>query len=123
GPIELGASGVVDLLPGSVLIAPSQELGTVGLPVQVTIEPSPCDGGGAPVALAFSSGPVMVTIRDANNVLGQVLTTEDAGERFSCAEWTHENGPGRLVQGRPVLHVLNIGGMLVDAANLFILDD
>ena len=125
GPIVLGPSGTSQPPLGSVLLGPDADLGTQGLLAQVTIEPPPCQGSAqAPTTqFSFSSGPVEVQILAANNS-DQVLTVDDPGEPFSCVAWTQENGPGRLLQARPVLHALITGNMsVVDAANLFTLDD
>jgi len=124
GPIVLGPSGAAELPPGAVLLGFDTSLGTQGLPAQVTVESPPCQGVG-PVQMttfSFSSGPIEVRISHANNS-DQMLTVDDPGEPFSCAAWMQENGPGRLVQARPVLHALSNGTMSFDAANLFILDD
>jgi hypothetical protein len=121
GPVELVSSNEPDSGIGAVLIAPDDRFATQGLPAEVTIAPGPCDthGVGDPTLFGFVSALSRAVIHNANNVPGAELAHDERGENFSCAAWTQQNGPGRLVLSVPTVH----GFGATDLITVFVLDD
>lgn len=113
--------------PGAVAIAPDIDTLEGGLPVQILIETAvPCgDEDVVPIAAPFALNSVLgrAEVLDASNIAGNVLTAERPGENFDCANWTQEDGPGRLVLMAPLVDFdTGILGF-VDAIIGFSLDD
>jgi hypothetical protein len=121
GPVEVGASPEPDSGAGALLLAPDARFGAQGLPAEVTIDVGACSehGAGEPTLFGFVSGVSRATIADADDVGGAVLQHDEDGENFPCANWTQENGPGRLVLAVPAVHGTNAG----DLITVFVLDD
>ena len=121
GPVQIVSSPEPDSGAGALLIAPDDRFGTQGLPAEVTIDFGPCSehGPGEPTLFGFASAMSRATILNANNVTGAVLEHDEPGENFSCASWTQENGPGRLVLSVPAVH----GSTNGDLITVFVLDD
>jgi hypothetical protein len=119
GPIATMLGEAPDSGSGALLIAPLAQFGTSGLPVEFDVQTGPCKTGGPQEVFAFSSEAYRAEITDAGNVGGAVLVHEEVGENFSCAGFTQENGPGRLVFSLGTLHGLDTA----DAILVFVLDD
>jgi hypothetical protein len=122
GPLKMSASGEGDTGAGAVEIAFDEARGIQGLPVELTVESAlPCgdEGEGTTTVFALVSGVSRATILDVDNQLGETFTDEEAGEAFSCRQWDHENGPGRLVVALPALH----GFVGADMISAFVFDD
>jgi hypothetical protein len=113
--------------PGALLIAREEELGTIGLPVEILMEnATPCGDEGAPgmsTEIGLSSAGTLVRVLDRNGVAGQRLEYDAAGESFSCEGWTEENGPGLLVFAGISLDVRALPGIATDLINVFVWDD
>jgi hypothetical protein len=122
GPLTVEPSGTGDSGPGAVAIAPNPTFNVDGLPVQVTFENGDeCTGSGPQLSDAFPliSNDVRTEIAHVGN--GQdTLVYDNAGEAFSCAAWSQENGHGQLILSFPTLHG-SFGG--ADVINVFIFDD
>lgn len=127
GPVVVGRLVGVDSGAGAVVIGPDAALGTQGLPAELSFLPPGmrCEDGppGAVQRLALISGASRTRIFDRDNVAGQTLSYDDPGENFSCAAWTQEDGPGKLVLAIPTLHGIFVGGSVLDVINVFLLDD
>ncbi len=121
GPIAVTGSDEPDSGAGALLIAPDSRFGTQGIPATLTVAPGPCDqhGPGAAASFGFVSALYRVEILDTNNQPGALFEHDERGENFSCADWTQENGPGRLVLNIGVIH----GGGTIDLATVFEFDD
>jgi hypothetical protein len=115
GPLEIGASPAADSGPGALLIAPDGRFGTEGLPAEISIDFDSCatHGPGDMTVLGFVSGIARADILDANNVADALLRYDEDGENFSCAAWTQENGPGRLVFSIPAVHGSTAGDLII----------
>jgi len=120
GPVGLLASPEPDSGVGALLLAPDPRFDAHGLPAAISFEPGPCaeHGPGAPTVFGFVSGAARAEIANANNEPGVLLAHQLEGENFSCAGWTTENGPGRLVLAVPAVH-----GAGDDVITVFVLDD
>lgn len=121
GPIEIEPSSQVDSGAGALLIGADARFGSQGLPVEITFAFGPCTDhvAGASTVLGLVSAASRATIHDAGAIDGEVLEQDIAGENFSCAAWTQENGPGRLVFASPALH----GAGAQDLITVIVLDD
>lgn len=113
--------------PGAVAITPDPETLEGGLQFEVITEAAlPCgDEGlsGIPAPFVLSTGIGRATISDRDNLAGTTLTAERRGENFDCANWTVENGPGRMVFLAPLLD-FNAGPLgMLDIITAFVLDD
>lgn len=121
GPVTVEPSGQGDSGSGAMLIAPSQQFGTLGIPAEVSVEPGPCESHTAPQlqVFGFVSDFYRVDILDADNQPNSTLRHDEEGENFDCASFAQENGPGRLVLSVGALH----GGGAIDLVTVFELDD
>jgi hypothetical protein len=123
GPVSVTLSGEGNSGAGAVLIAPDGRFSpaTTGLLGQISVQPGPCDThqGSQQAVLGFVSSLYRVDILDADAIPGATLRHDARGEAFSCAQFTQENGPGRLVLGVGALH--GAGGL--DVVTVFDLDD
>ena len=115
-----GATG-----PGAVIIAPDEQIGLNGLPVELSIENAPpCgdEGPGQQITFALTTGTSKSTILDVNNTgtngSGMQASFSSQGQNFSCTDWQDTNSPGRLVLTAPTL---NLGGF-GDLITAFIFD-
>jgi hypothetical protein len=120
GPIVPGILAS-DTGPGEVIIAPNEQFGLTGLPVELLIENAPpCgdEGLGERLMFGLTSGVSRSTILDfddsGQNGSGQKFSYPANGQNFSCADWQDQNGPGSLVLSAPVLHLnpLNDGDIV-----------
>jgi hypothetical protein len=122
GPIRVFPSAE-DSGAGAVLIAPDSRFSpaTAGIPGVVSVQPGPCDMhvNPQPAVLGFVTGLYRVEILDADDTAGATLHHDERGQAFSCAQFTQENGPGRLVLGIGALH----GASGLDVVTVFDLDD
>jgi len=152
GPLLVGPANQGDSGRGAVAITPDPSTGTGGLSFELSfVEPGHCRddtsvvcanngdcgagglcmqacGDGLPMvatALPFLSGPVHVEIENADNRAGNTSMYNIRGENFSCAHWTQEDGPGKLVFGIPQLHAFSLGPgqPLSDLVTAFVLSD
>jgi hypothetical protein len=121
GPVRVFTSGEGDSGAGAVLIAPDGRFETTGLLGTVSVQPGPCDlhQNPQPATFGFVSSLYRVEIIDADNSPEAILLHDERGEPFSCAQFTQENGPGRLVLGVGALHGANGS----DVVTVFDLDD
>jgi hypothetical protein len=120
GPVNVFLSGESDSGAGAVLIAPDARFDTRGIEGEISVQPGPCDThvGRQRGILGFVSGLYRVEILDADNSTA-TFRHDERGEPFSCAQFTQENGPGRLVLGVGALH----GANGLDVVTVFDLDD
>jgi hypothetical protein len=152
GPLNVGSGGRGDSGRGAVALTPDPVSGLQGLPFEITfVNPGRCRGNtgqtcvasgdcgeggvcmqacgdgppGQVTPLPFFSGPVEVFIEDIDGQPGSNRDFQLRGENFSCANWTRENGPGRLVFGLPQLHGFSIaaGAPPSDLITAFVLSD
>ena len=127
GPL-VGAGIAADSGPGALLISPDPANGiTMGLPVAIIQERAlPCgdepNATGMSTVFALTTGTARCELVDYNFQVGQSLVVEERGENVSCAEWTRENGPGRLVLAVPTLDT-DINGTPTDVITSFVFDD
>jgi hypothetical protein len=127
GPVVVGRRVGVDAGAGAVVIGPDAVLGTQGLPAEVSIlaPGAECADGprGSAQPLGLISGPSGTRIFNRDNQRGQTLPYENPGENFSCAAWSQEDGPGKLILTIPTLHGIVVQGSILDVINIFVLDD
>lgn len=152
GPIAIGPGGRGDSGRGAVALTPDPQTREGGLQFELSFvkpgfcrsdEDVPCTsdgdctgennkceqacGDGAPgqiTPLPFFSGPVRVVIDNVDGQVGADPRVYDTkGQNFSCANWTKENGPGKLVFGFAQLHGFSLGGPPLDLITAFILTD
>ncbi len=95
-----------------MILAPFGDLN--GFAVEITQESAPPCGdevpsGGQSVAIALTTARSRGTIVDANDVAGDVLEFDVAGEPFSCDDFSTENGPGILSFAAPQLGLPLLG--------------
>lgn len=127
GPL-VGAGLAADSGPGALLISPDPVNGvTKGLPVTIVQERAlPCgdepSATGMSAVLALTTGTARCELVDYNFQIGERLVVVERGENVSCAEWTRENGPGRLVLAVPTLDT-EINGVPTDIVTSFVFDD
>jgi hypothetical protein len=124
GPLMVEPSANADTGPGAVAIAPVPVfLTNGGLPAELTFEVGPqCTGQGDGFSAVFAliSSDAHAEILHANN--GDTpLAYDNPGENFSCAEWTQEDGPGKLILSFPTLHGVQPSG--ADLINVLLFDD
>jgi len=109
GPLTANQLGG-DTGPGELIFAPvsdSRFPELAGFPAELTVERAfPCgnEGPGDRITFAFTSGRSRCTIENFSNMSGVALSLDSQGENFSCADWTNEKGPGRVVLSAPALH-------------------
>lgn len=120
GPVRAFSSGE-DSGSGAVLIAPNDQFDTDGIRGVVSVQPGPCElhVNPQPAVLGFVTDLYRVEILDADDSPGATLVHDERGAGFSCAQFTQENGPGRLVLGIGALH----GASGLDVVTVFDLDD
>jgi hypothetical protein len=151
GPLFIGGGGRGDSGRGAVALTPDPDTGEGGLRFELSfVKPGfcrsddnqPCTGDGdctgendkcmqacgdgSPgqnTPLPFFSGPVRVEIEDADGTEGTNRVYDTKGQNFSCANWTKENGPGKLIFGFAQLHGFSLGGPPLDLITAFILTD
>jgi len=123
----IGAASGSNSGVGALSIVPNPAAGLQGLPAEVRLESGlPCGDEGVPPLLTnlpLTSGTSSADILDVNNLLGQTLSYQEAGENFSCPSWTEEEGPGRLVLSVPLLDSVTPGTAATDLIAVFVLDD
>jgi hypothetical protein len=119
GSIVTAPSDVANSGSGALLIAPSPQLDTHGLPMELSIQGGACQPGAPAQVFAFSTASYRADISDAGNQAGTSLSHEELGQNFSCNDFGVENGAGRLVFTLGVLHSAGAD----DAILVFVLDD
>jgi hypothetical protein len=121
GPLN-ASQGSTDSGPGAVVIAPNPPLGTVGLPVRLSIQADlPCvdPGPDAAITFALTSDENVATILNfqstADFTPGTTVTVTSRGENFSCSDWSDPNGPGKLVLNAPAIDQNPMGGDIISS--------
>jgi hypothetical protein len=113
----------MDSGPGALLMAPDPRFTTFGLPAQVSIDFGPCSThqNSELTLFGFVSARYSVEIAHPNAQPGDSLVHVEDGESLSCANWSQEDGPGRLILSLGAIH--GAGGGLIDLVTVFELDD
>lgn len=152
GPINIGPGHKGDSGRGAVAITPDPTTGVGGLEFELSfVHPGQCrndesidctsneecgDGGlceqdcgdgppGQMTALPFFSGPLEVQIFNADGRLNNNRDFKITGQNFSCANWSVENGPGKIIFAIPQLHAFSLspGSPPSDLITAFVLSD
>jgi hypothetical protein len=127
GPV-VGTS-TEDTGPGGLIVAEIPGLGNPGFLVRITTETSlPCGDEGPPAfegPLPLSTGTIVTTLVETDNVPGATLRGETTGSNFSCATFAEEDGPGTLTLSSVTydLEPAGLGGLTVDIITTFVFDD
>jgi hypothetical protein len=103
GPIEFGQSGQPNR-PGEITIAPAQQFGLNGFPMELILENAlPCgdEGPGLPQAFAMTTGLSRTTVFNFNNGADDFPFSQ-TGTNFDCKDWA--SSPGKFVLSFAVLH-------------------
>jgi len=118
-----------DTGPGGLILAQIPGVGNPGFMVSITTETSlPCGDEGPPVfegALPLTTGRIVTTLHDVDDVPGAMLQAGTIGSNFSCANWRQENGPGTLTLSSVTYDLAPAAfpGLTVDVISAFVLDD